>query len=75
VNALVCSIPTLAISSIYCIWHANRLRQQRRERILRERVTYLLWVLANSLECDEPVHASTLEQQQQAEGPPSQDPE
>lgn len=74
-NALVSSIPTLAISTIYCIWHANRLRQQRRERILRERVTYMLWVLANSLEDDEPAHASALTPQQQAESPHLQDSE
>lgn len=74
-NALVCTIPTLAISSIYCIWQANRLRQQRRQRILCERVTYMLWVLANSLEDDEPVHASDLEPHQQAESPRLQDPQ
>jgi hypothetical protein len=60
-NALVCTIPTLAISSIYCIWHAHLLRQRRRERILCDRVTYMLWVLANRVEFDDSVQTSTSE--------------
>lgn len=56
-NALVCTVPTLAVSSIYCLWKAHVLRQQRRECILRQRVTYMLWVLANTVEVDEPVQS------------------
>ena len=45
-QALLCSVPTLAVSAIYCLWqfHGELLRQ--RNRVLRERVAYMLWVLA-----------------------------
>jgi hypothetical protein len=36
----------LAVSSIYCIWHASLRHQFRRERVLRERVAFLLWEAA-----------------------------
>lgn len=44
------SVPTLAVSAIFCIWQAYRLRRLRRERLLRERVAYMLWVMANRVE-------------------------
>ena len=37
----------LAVSSIYCLWHASLRHQLRRERVLRERVAFLLWTVAN----------------------------
>jgi hypothetical protein len=40
--------PTLAISAIYCIWQAYRRALALRERVLRQRVAYMLWVLAES---------------------------
>lgn len=48
-QVLFCSVPTLAISTIYCLWHQQMLRQQRRQRRLRERLTYMLWVMANQV--------------------------
>lgn len=36
----------LAVSSIYCIWHASLRHQLSRERVLRERVAFLLWTAA-----------------------------
>jgi hypothetical protein len=43
-------MPTLAISAIYCLWHfqAQTVRR-RRERLLRDRVAYLLWVTAHQV--------------------------
>lgn len=38
--------PTLAVSTIYCIWAAY---QRKRERALREKVAFLLWVLADGM--------------------------
>jgi hypothetical protein len=38
------SVPTLAVSAIYCIWKAYFRAQQRLQRIIRERVAYMLWV-------------------------------
>ena len=47
---LITSAPVLAISALYCVWNAWRVAQLRRERRLRERVAYLLWVLATEVE-------------------------
>lgn len=48
------AVPTLAVAAIYCIWsRAFYYLQLRRERLLRERVTYMLWVMANEIEDDD----------------------
>ena len=44
---LQASIPTLAVAAIYCIWFRFSLTQRRQERILRERVAYMLWCAAH----------------------------
>jgi hypothetical protein len=45
-QAIAVSLPTVAVSAIYCIWNAYRVAQARRECLLRRRVAYLLWVVA-----------------------------
>jgi hypothetical protein len=40
------SVATLAVSTIYCIWRAYTTAQGRKEQTLRERVTYMLWSMA-----------------------------
>jgi len=42
--AFIC--PTLAVSAIYCIWQRYQRHQHERERGVRDRVTYMLWVAA-----------------------------
>jgi hypothetical protein len=49
---LALSYPTLAVSAIYCIWQAYRRALLRRERVLSERVAYMLWVLAGRIPAD-----------------------
>ena len=44
------SIPTLAVASIYCIWRSYNELWFRKHVTLRERVTYMLWVMANEIE-------------------------
>lgn len=44
---LLQTIPTLAVASLYCLWFRAYLEHRRRERILRERVSYMLWCAAN----------------------------
>jgi hypothetical protein len=39
-------VPVLAVVSIHCIYRAYQYAMQRRQRILRERVAYLLWMAA-----------------------------
>ena len=48
-QVLFSSMPTLAIAALYCLWHHHEKRQRRRERFLRKRVAYMLWVMANQV--------------------------
>ncbi len=43
----VCSIAILAVTIIYLFWRVYLQASHRRERHLRERVTFLLWVAAD----------------------------
>jgi hypothetical protein len=45
-NYLVISIASLTVVCIYFLWRVYRFTQAQRERVLRDRVTYLLWTLA-----------------------------
>jgi len=45
---LVCSIAILAVTVIYLFWRSYLQSLERRQRHLRERVAYLLWVLAGA---------------------------
>jgi hypothetical protein len=47
---LLYSVQTLAVATIYCIWRAYREASERRQTDLRDRVTYMLWVMANEVE-------------------------
>jgi hypothetical protein len=46
---IVFCYPTLAVSVVYCLWQAYMRVRIRREQVLRERVAYLLWVMASRL--------------------------
>jgi len=43
---LVTALPTLTVSVLYCFWNFYRLVQYQRQRRLRERVAYMLWIVA-----------------------------
>jgi len=47
---LVCSIAILAVTVIYLFWRSYLQACERRQRVLRERVTFLLWVVADAEE-------------------------
>ena len=50
-SAILPSLSTLAVSAIYCIWQAYvRYELVARQRQLRERVAYMLWVMAQSID-------------------------
>jgi hypothetical protein len=51
-QALLCSVPTLAVSLIYCCWSTYFRALLRRDRVLRERVAYMLWVAAGCADED-----------------------
>jgi hypothetical protein len=46
-----CAIPTLAVSTIYCLWsfYVQQLKW-RRDRLLRERLAFMLWTMAQEVE-------------------------
>ena len=45
-NPMIATLPTLAVTAIYYCWHVLYLEKCRRERVLRERVAYMLWTMA-----------------------------
>ncbi|MBI1916765.1 MAG: hypothetical protein HYS12_18825 [Planctomycetes bacterium] len=47
---LFTSLPTLTVSILYCAWNAYRSARLQRERKLRERVAYMLWVIATEVD-------------------------
>lgn len=49
-HVLTHSVGTLAVATIYCIWRMYAETRVHYEHILRERVTYMLWVAANDVE-------------------------
>lgn len=46
-QAIAPMIPTLAVATIFCLWQRVQMMQQKRNRLLRERVAYMLWCAAN----------------------------
>ena len=44
------TLPTLAVSLIYCLWQAYSRAQLLRHRRLRERIAYMLWVSAREID-------------------------
>ena len=46
-NPMMTSMATIAISTIYTLWHSYRMTQARRQDRLRERVAFMLWQMAN----------------------------
>lgn len=49
-QAIALAMPTLAVSAVYCLWTVCSLAQRQRHRKLRERVAYLLWVVATGVD-------------------------
>ncbi len=46
---LLTSLPTLAVSVLYCVWNTYRAARLQRQRKLCERVAYMLWVVATEV--------------------------
>jgi hypothetical protein len=49
-QAIALTLPTLAVSALYCFWNVCRLAERQRDRRLRERVAYMLWVMATEVD-------------------------
>ena len=50
VNPMLSTLPTLMVTAVYYAWCVYRREKRLRDRVLRERVTYLLWVLATGMD-------------------------
>ena len=49
-QAVYCNIAALAVASLFYYWRAYSTTHLGRERTLRQRVAYLLWVVAGQAE-------------------------
>ncbi|HTU16703.1 MAG TPA: hypothetical protein VMG10_01465 [Gemmataceae bacterium] len=47
---IVTNIAALAVASLFYLWRAHHQTRQRRQRVLCERVTYMLWVMAEQIQ-------------------------
>ena len=48
-HTICCNFAALTVAGIYYTWRTYLDRQARRDRTLRERVTYLLWMVAGQV--------------------------
>ncbi|HVS37953.1 MAG TPA: hypothetical protein VMS17_20505 [Gemmataceae bacterium] len=48
-NPMLSTLPTLLITTVYYFWNVYQREFQRRDRILRLRVSYMLWVMAQRM--------------------------
>lgn len=46
---IVCNLSALTVATIYYCWRAYHQSRLQREQVLRRRVAYMLWVMANSV--------------------------
>jgi hypothetical protein len=44
---IFCAFAALVVANLFYLWRGYHCQQVRRERKLRERVTFMLWVMAN----------------------------
>jgi formate-dependent nitrite reductase membrane component NrfD len=48
-SEFVCAISAMSVALLYCTWRTHFQQAVQRQTLLRERVTYMLWVMANSV--------------------------
>jgi hypothetical protein len=48
-GTFVCAVSAMSVALLYSSWHAYFLKTVQRNQLLRERVTYMLWVMANKV--------------------------
>ncbi len=46
---VVCATSALAVANIFYAWRAYHHQIELRDKMTRERVTYMLWVMANGV--------------------------
>ena len=45
-HAVCCNVAALAVASLYYYWRSYHAAQAAQDRTLRQRVAYMLWVMA-----------------------------
>ncbi len=45
-SVIVCAVTAMSVALIYSNWRTYQQKNQSRQRKLRERVAYMLWVMA-----------------------------
>ncbi len=48
-QTIVCNFSALAVATLYYYWRSYRQHQQLQRQVLRERVTYMLWTMAQTI--------------------------
>lgn len=47
---IVTNMAALAVATLYYLWRAHYQTRQRRDCVLRQRVAYMLWVMADQIQ-------------------------
>lgn len=50
IQPILTALPTLAVATVYCFWQLYAAAFHQRQRRLRNRVAFMLWVMANEIE-------------------------
>ena len=48
-SVVVCTASALSVALLFYSWRSYHQKTEHRDRLLRERVTYMLWVMANTV--------------------------
>jgi hypothetical protein len=48
-SVVVCAASALSVAVLFYSWRSYNEKNEHRQKLLRERVTYMLWVMANTL--------------------------
>jgi hypothetical protein len=48
-SAFVCAVSAMSVALLYSTWRAHHEKLGMRQKQLRERVTYMLWCMANNV--------------------------
>jgi hypothetical protein len=49
-SVICCNVAAMSVACVFYVWRSYAADRARRERTLRERVTYLLWVMAGQVQ-------------------------
>jgi hypothetical protein len=47
---VVCNVAALMVAGLFYCWRAYQITRLQRAQLLRERVAYMLWVMAHNLD-------------------------